>query len=81
MEKHYSYLYILQGIFLNGKGICFILCDTRGKILGGGFLCNVRKTVHSEICEIFSQSKQSMQVGAPLIQKTSRKEMSAESRR
>lgn len=29
--------YILQGIFLNGKGICFILCDTRGKILGGGF--------------------------------------------
>lgn len=34
-----------------------------------------------EICEIFSQSKQSMQVGAPLIQKTSRKEMSAESRR
>ena len=44
MEKHYSYLYILQGIFLNGKGICFILCDTSGKILGGGF-CTFWKSV------------------------------------
>lgn len=47
MEKHYSYLYILQGIFLNGKGICFILCDTSGKILGGGFCAMSEETVHS----------------------------------
>ena len=47
MEKLHSYLYILQSIFLNGKGICFILCDTSRKILGGGFCAMSEETVHS----------------------------------
>lgn len=61
--------FIYYRVFSLMERVCFILCDTRGKILGGGFCAMSEKLYILETVKFSVNQSNQCEFGAPLIQR------------